>query len=239
MCVCAEQTAVDLLCHSCGYYLAIAICYSLQCQVQHCSSDIINTFVLHTGVTVNTWDLRLPDLYPGQHPPHRSAVQIHFDMPPTASVDIIKRRHLLGKTFRQTYLRTDLIAGLCSILFALLICTFFLIGICNSVNCPELLCSSLCFSPVPSLCPHLCSLSFILSFSTKDQLCIAMRPGSLATEVTSSRQSAHTPPLTLLCQGHTTASYTSLPANVNDLIGGVHLILSVFSNLCVRPKFVF
>lgn len=191
MCVCAEQTAVDLLCHSPGYYLAVAICFMLQCQVQHCSSDIINTFVLHTGVTVNTGSLRLPDLYTSQHPPHRSAVQIHFDMPPTASVDIIKRRHLLGKTFRQTYLLPDLIAALCSILFALLAHKFFLIEICNSVNSPDL--SSV--SPaLIVLFPSSLSLSssLVFSFSTKDQLRIAMRPGSLATEVTSSRQSAHT-----------------------------------------------
>lgn len=40
--------------------------------------------------------------------PH-SAVHIHFDMPPNASVNIIKRGRLLGKTFRQIYLGTDLI----------------------------------------------------------------------------------------------------------------------------------
>lgn len=42
----------------------------------------------------------------------RSAVQIHFDMPPNASMGMIKKLHLLGKTFRQIHLGTDLITSL-------------------------------------------------------------------------------------------------------------------------------
>lgn len=101
MCVCAEQTAADLLCLSRWYCLTPAICCELLCQEQDFFSGIINTFALRTGVMekqrVPCTPACLHDMYASHHPLHHSAVQIHFDMPPTASVDIIKRRHLLGK----------------------------------------------------------------------------------------------------------------------------------------------
>lgn len=44
--------------------------------------------------------------------PAFSAAQIHIEMPPNASMSMIKRTHLLGKPFGQTYLGADLIISL-------------------------------------------------------------------------------------------------------------------------------
>lgn len=56
----------------------------------------------------------LPNLYGSHHPLHHSAVQIHFDMPPNASMDIIKRRNLLGKPLGK-YTCTLILSQACTI----------------------------------------------------------------------------------------------------------------------------
>lgn len=94
-------------CRSSGYYLSAAICCYQLCQVQHCSSDIINTIVWRVRATANIGPSCSP-LYTFCTPAMCCIAQ-HLGMPSNASMGIIKRRHLHGKAFRQIYLRSDLI----------------------------------------------------------------------------------------------------------------------------------
>lgn len=114
MCVCVEQTAVDLL------VVLLVINLDQPSAISHCAKyNIVSLTSLiplccapGPQQTVGPCTpICLPNLYPS-HALRHSAVQIQFDMPPNASMDIIKRRHLLGKTFRQIYLGTDLITSL-------------------------------------------------------------------------------------------------------------------------------
>lgn len=92
MCVCAEQTAVDLL------VVLVVINLRQPSAISHCAKyNIVSlTSLIPFGSQQTAGPTCLPNLYAG-HALHQSAVQIHFDMPPNASMDIIKRRHLLGK----------------------------------------------------------------------------------------------------------------------------------------------
>lgn len=103
MCVCVQQTAVDLLVvllvisldqPSAGSHSAKYTSVSLTSLLPLCRAP-------EPQQTVGPCSpVCLPNLYPS-HAVHHSAVQIHFDMPPNASMDIIKRRHLLGKALGQ------------------------------------------------------------------------------------------------------------------------------------------
>jgi len=99
MCVRVEQTAVDLLVVRVVINLHRAICCRSPRQVQHRSSDIIHTFrVAHRAHSKQRAPAPLAcllDLYAGHALLHQSAVQIHFDMRPDASMDVIKSRLIL------------------------------------------------------------------------------------------------------------------------------------------------
>lgn len=145
MCVCVEQTGFDLL------VIRMVINLPQPSAISHCAK--YNTVSLTSLIplcrapgprqTMGPYTPTcLPNLY-ASHALHHSAVQIHFDMAPSTSIDIIKRRHLLGQTFRHIYLGTDLIAclqhwshpsALIPSAACWFVCKLCLIGICNSVN---------------------------------------------------------------------------------------------------------
>lgn len=111
MWVCVEQTVVDLL------VVLEAINFQQPSAISHCAK--YNIVSLPSLIAL--CQAPGPQQTRGPHNPPLlcasrrllcSAVQIHFDVPPNASVDMIKRRRLLGKTSGQIYLGTDLINAL-------------------------------------------------------------------------------------------------------------------------------